>query len=63
MVTSSKFDQILGKRSKSLISQNQTNTTIVILSCITQGWFEQTSFLGGVEGSNGSVWPSEGPGF
>jgi len=23
----------------------------------------QTSFLGGVEGLNGSVWPCEGPGF
>ena len=26
----------------------------------TQGWFQQTSFLGGVESSNDSFWPCEG---
>ena len=29
----------------------------------TRGWFQQTSFLGGVQSSNGSFWPCEGPGL
>ena len=29
----------------------------------TRGWFQQTSFLGGVEILNGSIWPCEGSGM
>ena len=48
-----------------LTSPVDSYTTILLVqsSTYTQGWFQQMSFMVGLEGSNGGAWPFEELGF